>query len=193
MKKTQWGLAWDSIWKKSNENANQWKWFNVTNARQSFFDEVVNAFEIDFETTMNGEDSRVVNLKARVATHDSTVGLVDILKIEHEERQTLAAAHLVKAQKSAVVIAEKIYGKLEQLHDTLLESIGVDYSVESDFFDLDAIVPRSTCHAQIEALVMRVAFPVGVAYLRWGKLTKNRQHSIDELKQVCPETQEDRD
>jgi len=123
----------------------------------------------------------------QVSRDDATVGLVDIIKIEQKERARLSIAHLKKAQKSTQVIADKIYRKLEDLHDTLLESIGVRSSSESEVFDLEAIIPRSTCHAQIEALVMRVAFPVGTSYLRWGRNHPNRKLSFEELKRVCSE------
>jgi len=135
---------------------------------------------------MNEEESRVVDLKLQVARNDSTVDLVDIPSIEQGERKRLATAHLKKAEKSTRIIADMIYCKLEELVDTLLGSIGVA-NPDGDLFDLEAIVPRSICHAQIEALVMRVAFPVGVAYIRWGKRHENRPHAFEELKAVCPE------
>jgi hypothetical protein len=34
---------------------------------------------------------------------------------------------------------------------------------------------------------MRVAFPVGTAYLRWAKEHENRRLAFEELHVVCPE------
>jgi len=186
----KWGLKWKEIWTQSTKTAHSWRWEHITNVREEFFLKLVQEFKQDLENNISKEDAIAYNLDRQVPYYKALFGYVDVPKIEGLERERLFKVHIARSQSSSALIARGIYSKLQEFQIALFESIGIqteDEELAEQIFSIDNIIPLSECVAQVESLVMRVAYPVGVALLQWPHTHPNRKPSQQELTRVCPE------
>lgn len=112
--------------------------------------------------------------------------------------------HLQQIEDTTEVIANSIYRKLTEYYQEVTSTL---YSTDIDDDEeinsmLDKIYPYATCKAEVKSLVrsnpiilnlliMRTAFPLLVACVKWPRDHDQRKHALEELFSACPELKTD--